>query len=59
MIDPQYVVGFNWERQYGARVVKNFGDKFAFGVSAENPRKLRQSVAAGSAPTRTRPRQEA
>ena len=30
-IDPQYVVGFNWERQYGARVVKNFGDKFAFG----------------------------
>ena len=38
MIDPQYVVGFNWERQYGARVVKNFGDKFALGVSAEDPR---------------------
>ncbi len=36
-IDPQYVVGFNWERQYGARLVKNFGDKFAFAVSAENP----------------------
>jgi hypothetical protein len=37
VIDPQYVVGFNWERQYGARLVKNFGDKFAFAVSAENP----------------------
>jgi len=37
VIDPQYVVGFNWERQYGARIVKNFGDKFAVGLSAENP----------------------
>ena len=37
VIDPQYVVGFNWTRQYGARLVKSFGDKFAFAVSAENP----------------------
>src|SRR5258705_4803364 len=28
-IDPQYVVGFTWARQYGFRVVKNFHDKFA------------------------------
>jgi hypothetical protein len=36
-IDSQYVVGFTWERQYGARVTKNFGDKFALAFSAENP----------------------
>jgi hypothetical protein len=37
VIDPQYVVGFNWERQYGARVAKNFSDKFAIALAAENP----------------------
>ena len=37
VIDPQYVVGFTWQRAYGARLVKNFGDKFALGVSAEGP----------------------
>ena len=37
MIDPNYVVGFTWERQYGLRVVKNFGDKFALGFSVEGP----------------------
>jgi hypothetical protein len=36
-IDPDYTVGFTWTRQYGARVVKTFGDKFAVAVSAENP----------------------
>ena len=36
-VDSQYVVGFNWERQYGARVVKNFSDKFALALAAENP----------------------
>ena len=36
-VDPQYVVGFNWERQYGVRVAKNFSDKFALAVSAEGP----------------------
>ncbi|HVS89137.1 MAG TPA: hypothetical protein VHF01_13075 [Candidatus Acidoferrum sp.] len=34
-IDHQYNVGFSWARQYGFRVVKNFGDKFALGFSAE------------------------
>ena len=37
MIDPNYVVGFSWARQYGFRVVKNFGDKFALGASIEGP----------------------
>jgi hypothetical protein len=37
VIDPQYVVGFTWARQYGARFVKNFGDHFALGFSLEAP----------------------
>jgi hypothetical protein len=37
MIDPQYVAGFTWQRAYGLRVVKDFGGKFAFGVSIEGP----------------------
>jgi hypothetical protein len=37
MIDPNYVVGFTWARQYGFRVVKDFGGKFAVGVSVEGP----------------------
>jgi hypothetical protein len=37
MIDPNYVVGFTWARQYGFRVVKGFGDKFALGFSIEGP----------------------
>ena len=36
-IDPQYNVGFSWARQYGFRVVKDFGGKFALGVSVEGP----------------------
>jgi hypothetical protein len=36
-IDPQYNVGFTWERQYGFRVTKNFNDKAWFGVAAEGP----------------------
>lgn len=35
-IDPQYNVGFNWERQYAFRVVKNFSTA-AFAVSIEAP----------------------
>src|SRR5712692_3513702 len=35
--DPQYNVGFTWARQYGFRVVKDFGGKFALGVSVEGP----------------------
>jgi hypothetical protein len=37
MIDPQYVVGFTWARQYGMRVVKDFGGKFALAASIEAP----------------------
>ena len=36
-IDPQYQVGFGWARQYGFRVVKDFGGKFAVGLSVEAP----------------------
>jgi len=34
-IDPQYVVGYTWQRAYGARVSKSFGDKFTLAASAE------------------------
>jgi hypothetical protein len=37
MIDPNYLVGFTWARQYGFRVVKDFGGKFALGFSVEGP----------------------
>ncbi len=36
-IDSQYQVGFGWARQYGLRVVKDFGGKFALGLSVEGP----------------------
>ena len=36
-IDSQYQVGFTWERQYGFRVVKDFGGKYALGLSIEGP----------------------
>jgi hypothetical protein len=36
-IDPQYTIGFSWARQYGVRVVKNFGNRFWVGASLENP----------------------
>src|SRR5881296_1005906 len=35
-IDPQYVVGWAWQRAYGFRVVKDFG-KFALGAGIEGP----------------------
>jgi hypothetical protein len=37
MIDPQYIVGYTWARQYAFRVVKDFGGKFALGMSIEGP----------------------
>src|SRR5215469_5366167 len=37
VIDPQYNVGFTWERAYGFRVTKNFGDHVAVGFSVEGP----------------------
>ena len=36
-IDSQYQVGFAWARQYGFRVVKDFGGKFALGLAVEAP----------------------
>jgi len=36
-VDSQYQVGFSWARQYGFRVVKDFGGKFALGLSVEGP----------------------
>ncbi len=36
-IDPQYVVGFTWQRAYGFRVTKTFNDQVAFAISAEGP----------------------
>jgi hypothetical protein len=60
MIDPQYVVGFTWERIPSIRLTKSFGDKVTFGVSAENPQttiggrgfnSVTTSVAGGAAAT--------
>lgn len=39
-IDPQYEAGFVWARQYSFRAVKQFGDKFWLGASAENAETL-------------------
>ncbi len=40
-IDPNYVPGFSWERQYGFRVVKEVKPRELWlGVSAENPETL-------------------
>src|SRR6185312_10798318 len=39
-IDSQYNAGFSWERQYGARIVKDFGKKMAIGFAAEEPQTL-------------------
>ena len=36
-IDPSYNVGFDFARQYGVRLTKSFGDKFAVAVAIENP----------------------
>jgi hypothetical protein len=36
-IDSVYNVGFNYARQLGVRITKNFGDTLAFAVSVENP----------------------
>lgn len=39
-IDPQYMAGFAWNRQYGFRVTKNFSNKIWIGASAENDQML-------------------
>ena len=43
-IDPNYVPGFVWTRQYGFRIIQSFNHA-AFGVSLENP----QTITGGSA----------
>ncbi len=40
VIDPQYVAGFVWTRQYGFRVTKDFRDKIWIGAAAENAETL-------------------
>ncbi len=39
-IDPQYMTGFVWTRQYSFRVSKDFSKKFFMGISAENAETL-------------------
>ena len=48
-IDPNYVPGFVWERQYGFRVTKTM-DKMAFGLAFENPQLLYSATLAGNTP---------
>jgi hypothetical protein len=48
-IDPNYVTGFVWTRQYGFRVTKTF-KTVAFGVAAENPQILYTASLAGNTP---------
>ena len=36
-IDAQYVVGYNWARQFGLRLTKSLGSKSFAAVSVENP----------------------
>jgi hypothetical protein len=48
-IDPNYVPGFVWERQYGFRVTKTF-QHTAFGIAAENPQVLYSATLAGNTP---------
>jgi Skp family chaperone for outer membrane proteins len=39
-IDPQYMAGFVWTRQYSFRVSKDFGKSFFLGIAAENAETL-------------------
>ena len=39
-IDAQYNAGFTWARQYGFRVVKNFGSNISAAIAAEEPQTL-------------------
>ena len=48
-IDPNYVTGFVWTRQYGFRVTKTFKN-FAIGVAAENPQLIYSAALAGNTP---------
>jgi hypothetical protein len=48
-IDPNYVVGFVWTRQWGFRVAKSW-NKFALGAAVENPQLLYTASLAGNTP---------
>jgi hypothetical protein len=48
-IDPNYIPGFVWTRQYGFRVTKTFAHT-AFGIAAENPQVLYTASLAGNTP---------
>ena len=48
-IDPNYVVGFVWTRQYGFRVTKTW-DHLAIGAAVENPQILYTASLAGNTP---------
>jgi hypothetical protein len=48
-IDPNYVTGFVWTRQFGFRVTKTFNHA-AFGIAAENPQLLYTASLAGNEP---------
>jgi Skp family chaperone for outer membrane proteins len=48
-IDPNYVTGFVWTRQYGFRVIKNF-KKGAFAFGVENPQALYSAALSGDTP---------
>ncbi|MGD0294479.1 MAG: hypothetical protein ABSB30_11530 [Terracidiphilus sp.] len=48
-IDPNFVPGFVWSRQYGFRVTRSF-DKAAFGIAVENPQLLYTASLAGNTP---------
>ncbi len=48
-IDPNYVTGFVWTRQYGFRVTKTM-NKVAFGIAFENPQVLYTASLAGNTP---------
>jgi hypothetical protein len=48
-IDPNYVPGFVWTRQYGFRVVKST-DHVAVGIAVENPQLLYTASLAGNEP---------
>jgi len=48
-IDPNYIPGFAWTRQYGFRVVKSF-PKVALAAALENPQLIYSASLAGSTP---------
>jgi hypothetical protein len=47
-IDPNYTVGFVWNRQPGLHIVKSFGTAAALGISIENDQLLSPSCAAAT-----------